>query len=76
MTRKRLKGNSYNHRVNTGQYGKKRSRATFNMKVQDEFQQIPMRFSETECDMCGKEGAYLRKDGQYRCTMCETIWNS
>jgi hypothetical protein len=76
MSRKRTKGNSYNHRINAGQYGKKRSRATFNMKVQDDFQQIPMRFSETVCDDCGKPRAYLRKDGKYRCTLCEMGWDS
>lgn len=76
MSRKKPKGNSYNERINKTKMGSKRKRSSFNMKVQAESTQMPMRFSETECDTCGKEGAYLRKDGNYRCTRCETVWNS
>jgi hypothetical protein len=76
MSRKRTKGNSYNHRLNADQTGSKRSRSTFNIKAQGEPGQLPMRFSETECDTCGKEGAFLRKDGKYRCSKCEMVWNS
>jgi len=31
--------------------------------------------NETECDMCGKEGATLRKDGKYYCSRCWQEWN-
>jgi len=75
MTRRKMKGNQYNHRIAADKIGTKRSRATFKLKVQAEPSQLPMRFSETECDVCGKEGAFLRRDGKFRCTKCEQTWN-
>jgi hypothetical protein len=76
MSKKRLKQGKYNHRINAGQMSKKRRRAVADLKTQSDYVQTRMVFTETECDMCGKEGAYKRADGKYRCTMCETVWNS
>jgi len=33
-------------------------------------------YYNTECDMCGKEGASARSDGRNYCGMCWQVWNS
>jgi len=33
-------------------------------------------YYNTECDMCGKEGADRRSDGRNYCGTCWQVWNS
>lgn len=32
--------------------------------------------NETECEMCGKEGATRRKTGEIMCSTCYMVWTS
>jgi len=47
-----------------------------NPKTEQEKEDELYAYWNTECDMCGKEGASPRKDGRNYCDHCWTVWNS
>jgi hypothetical protein len=48
--------------------------------TQEEIDAMPwssvLPYDETECVMCGKEGAVKRDDGKCYCASCWQVWNS
>jgi len=71
MSRTKIKGNSYNFRVNGGK-GKKRGRAIADLKSQGDYDRVNRGPARVKCSTCGTEVVhpYTDIDGVTRCALC------
>jgi len=77
MSRKRTKGNSYNLRVNSGQYGRKRTRSTFMHRVQHETSQPTLFGPEpTTCELEGHDWYQAEWMDIPKCIRCGELFKN
>lgn len=72
MSRKKMKGNRFNHRLAADKLGSKRKRSTFNLKIQENAPGTSRVVERSKCSDCGASiiYPYMGSDNVIRCARC------